>query len=185
MQGAMTAFPSYQRYTTEALLAAYDQGPARLRLATAGLSDVELRTPARGHGTWSAHEIVLHTADSETQGVYRMRKVIAQPGCDLPGYDQDAWASRLRYAALPSASREDALRLLEALRTAMAPVLRGTTDEGWSRWGAHPEYGRVTLRNLLELYADHTERHVEQILRIRGMLGRPLELPPLLPERLY
>lgn len=185
MRGATAAFPSYQHYTTEALLAAYEQGPARLRLVIGGLSDVELRTPARGSGTWSAHEIVLHTADSEIQGVYRMRKVVGQPGCDLPAYDQDAWARLLRYAGQPSESREAALTLLEALRVAMGPVLRGATDEEWSRWGTHPEYGRVTLRDLLALYADHTERHVEQILRIRGMLGRPLELSPLLPERLY
>ena len=185
MRGATTAFPAYDHHTTESLLSAYDQGPARLRAAIGGLSDVELRSPARGPGTWSAHEIVLHTADSEIQGVYRMRKVLAQPGCDLPGYDQDAWARCLRYAGQPSASREAALRLLEALRTAMGPVLRGATDEEWARWGAHPEYGRVTLRNLLEIYADHIERHVAQILHIRGKLGRPLELPRLLPERLY
>jgi hypothetical protein len=43
----------------------------------------------------------------------------------------------------------------------------------------------VTLRNLLELYADHSERHVAQIVERRERLGVPVDLAPLLAERLY
>ncbi len=55
----------------------------------------------------------------------------------------------------------------------------------WTKQGTHPEYGPLSLRNLLELYADHSERHLEQILDIRTRLGRRLAMTRELPRRLY
>jgi len=58
-------------------------------------------------------------------------------------------------------------------------------EAAWARTGRHAEWGEMTLRQLLELYADHGERHLSQILARREALGRPLAMDPLLPERLY
>lgn len=186
LRDPVAAFPSNAQYTNEQLLGAFTKGPDRLRAAIAGLSEDELRARARGPRHWSAHEIVIHTADSEVQGAYRFRKVWAQPGCALPNYDQDAWARELDYlGSSTAADRENALELLVTLRRAVSPLLFRATADNWNRWGTHPEYGNVTLRNLLELYADHTERHVAQILQIREILGKPARLPLLLPDRLY
>jgi hypothetical protein len=186
LRGSTTTFPSYAQYTTDQLLEAFSQGPDRLRAAIAGLTEAELRTRARGPKHWSAHEIVLHTTDSELQGAYRFRKIWGQSGCELPSYDQDAWARELDYLGSNTAEdRENALALLAALRRQMTPLLRRATPEVWNRWGIHAEYGKVTLRNVFELYADHTERHIAQILELRRLLGRPADLTLLLPERLY
>ncbi len=183
MRGAITEFPGYAQYATTELLTAYAEGPARMRHVLGGLSEEELRARPRGPDAWSAHDIAIHSCDSEIQGVYRMRKVLSEAGPPLPGYDQDAWATR--YLHEDAGGRNRALDLLEHLRRATLPLLQRATPEDWSRWGTHPEYGRVTLRNLLELYADHTERHISQILAIRRLLGRGLDFPLLLPERLY
>jgi hypothetical protein len=43
----------------------------------------------------------------------------------------------------------------------------------------------MSLRNLLELYADHGERHLDQILDCRARMGKQLDLPSLLPRRLF
>ena len=186
MLGTSAVFPPYAQYSNEQLLDAFEQGEARLRRVIAGLTEEELRTRARGPARWSAHEIVIHAADSELQGVYRMRKIWAQPGCPLPGYDQDAWAREHDYLRLGSAAeRANALDLLGALRRSVLPLLRRAQGADWERWGEHPEYGKVTLRNLLELYADHTERHAAQILEIRAILGKPVKFEMLLAERLY
>ena len=186
MLGTSAVFPSYAQYSNAQLLEAFERGPERLRAIIEGLTEDELRTRARGPARWSAHEIVIHAADSELQGVYRMRKIWAQPGCALPGYDQDAWAREHDYLHLASAEeRSNALDLLGALRRSVLPLLRRARGADWERWGEHPDYGRVTLRNLLELYADHTERHAAQIIEIRTLLGKPLAFELLLPERLY
>jgi hypothetical protein len=82
--------------------------------------------------------------------------------------------------------RELAIELFTSLRKAtLALFERAETADWTTRWGMHPEYGRMTLRNLLELYADHSERHIVQVLDIRARLGRPLALPSLLLDRLY
>jgi hypothetical protein len=186
LRASTVAFPPYPQYTTEQLLGAFTKGPDRLRAAITELSEGELRARARGPRQWSAHEIVIHTADSELQGTYRFRKIWAQSGCELPGYDQDAWARELDYlGSNTAADRENALELLAMLRRAMTPLLMRATADVWNRWGTHPEYGKITLRNVLELYADHTERHIAQILQIRGILGKPTSLEMLLPDRLY
>jgi hypothetical protein len=65
------------------------------------------------------------------------------------------------------------------------PLLEQAPAEDWVRSGTHPAFGVVILRNLLELYADHIERHIEQILDSRARLGRPLNMEAILPRRLY
>lgn len=185
MLGAV-AFPPYGQYSTVQLIDAFRQGPARMLASLDGLSEAELRTRARGPERWSAHEIVLHTADSEIQGVYRIRKIWAQSGAELPSYDQDAWAREHDYhARVTSSERDNALQLLTCLRLSTVPTFERAAGPDWDRWGVHPVYGKVTLRNMLELYADHIERHVAQILETRELLARPLRLPLLLPDRLY
>ena len=186
MIGQKKAFPSYAQYSIAQLLEAFECGADRMRQAVDGLDENELRERPRGQGTWSIQEVVMHTTDSELQGVYRMRKAFAEPGAHFPMYDQDAWATQLTYQKASAADREISLRSLAQLRELVLPVLRSASERDWvERNGVHPEFGLLTLRNLLELYADHTERHAEQILRMRAMLGKPRVIPSLLPERLY
>lgn len=185
MARTVATFPDYSFYTTEQLLSAFAAGPARMRRALGGLTEEELRARPRGPAKWSIHEIVIHTADSELQGAFRIRKVWAEPASQLPFYDQEAWVSAIGYRRLDAAARERALHLLADLREHTLPLFRQAAAEDWAKWGTHYEYGPVTLRNLLELYADHVERHVEQILESRALLRRPLAMESLLPRRLY
>ena len=48
-------------------------------------------------GEWSPHELVIHLADADVNGYLRFRKLVAEPGATVPGYEQDAWASSLDY----------------------------------------------------------------------------------------
>jgi DinB superfamily len=184
MQRVATAFPPYDFYTTDQLLEAYREGPARLRAAIAGLSMEQLRARPRP-GKWSILEIVLHVADSELSGALRVRYVRAQPGARLPMYDQDLWTARLRHNEADVGLLDDTLALFHLLRRTTGRIFAAAHGDDWSASAIHAEYGEITLRNLLELYADHGERHVEQILQSRALLRVPLELPALLPRRLY
>jgi hypothetical protein len=185
MRGTSVSFPDYTFYSTGQLLTAYVEGPQRMRRAIEGLSEEELRARARGPDRWSIHEIILHSADSEVQGTLRIRKVWSEPSPLLPYTDQDAFSRELGYAREGREARERALSLLALLRQHTVHLFERATAHDWAKVGTHPEYGEVTLRNLLELYADHTERHVEQILEGRRLLGRTLAMQSLLPRRLY
>jgi hypothetical protein len=48
-------------------------------------------------GKWSAAEIVHHLADSESVSAQRLRKLLVEDHAVIQGYDEAAWAVRLRY----------------------------------------------------------------------------------------
>lgn len=170
---------------TETLLEVFAAGPGRVRAAVEGLTVEELAARPRGPERWCARAIVLHLADAEIVGSARIRLVLASPGAALPMYDQDGWADGLAYGTAGQSEVSDALDLFAALRRATARVWPGAGDPAWERAGTHAEFGGVTLRQLLELYADHSERHVEQLLDTRTRLGHEMTLPAILPQRLY
>lgn len=185
MRGTASSFPdTLAGIPTARLLEVYAAGPARLREALHGLTEGELRAHPRP-GKWSALEIAIHVADSELMGAARVRLAFVQPGTAFIGYDQDAWAGGLAYDEAGLRGLEDALGLFALLRRTTGRVFARTKPQDWERWGIHPEHGPMTLRNLLELYADHSERHVQQIVHLRELLGVPIASPPLLPRPLY
>lgn len=189
MRGVVDSFPgTYADHTVERLLEVYAAGPARLRTAIEGLSNEQLGAwPVPGK--WSILEIVLHVADSELMGAARVRMVLGVGAAGemplLPGYNQDGWAWELGYSGADGSRRDGALALFEALRASTLGLFPALDSPAWGWAGIHPESGRVTLRNLLELYADHSERHLEQIVERREVLGTPISLRPLLARRLY
>jgi DinB family protein len=186
MQVKITVFPKYDFYNGAELLTAYSLGPKRLSEAICGLTEEELRERARGPETWSIQEIVLHVTDSEIQGAFRIRKARAEPGATFPGYDQDMWTRELAHQQADASARAASLELFALLRKTTTALFDCAEPAHWEQCGGeHPEFGSLTLRNLLELYADHSERHIEQILEIRRILGKPLVVAPLLPKRLF
>lgn len=179
-------FPAtYATVEPELLLRAYAESPARIRRSLEGLAPGQLRANPRSAGKWSIAEIVVHLADSEIMGAARVRQTYTGSGPDFAFYDQNVWARDLAYGEADEGRLEGNLALFTALRETTLPLFRDTGSGDWAKTGLHAELGPLTLRQLLELYADHGERHLEQILEIRRLLGRPLECPLLLPKRLY
>jgi hypothetical protein len=134
----------------------------RLDASVRGLSDEEMRRP-EAPGKWSRGQILRHLADSEIVWGWRIRLVLAQDRPPLTGFDQDAWADRLRYRdADPSA----ALREFHAVRDGHLRLLEGLTPEDLQRVGIHAERGEQTLATMLRLQAGHDLLHLNQIRRI-------------------
>ncbi len=180
-----TAFPrTYETEKTEDLLQAFDRGPERLASVVTGLEVADLLGRPRP-GKWSVKEIVMHVADSEIMGAARVRQVYCQPGSVFAAYDQNTFAVQLDYQNMDLGSLQLSLAVFNALRRVTSPVFHRSRTDDWAKTGVHPEHGVVTLRNLLELYADHSERHIDQILKMREILGKPLPFELLLKERLY
>ena len=77
-----------------ALIDRYARGPASLKAALAQIPPDALKwrpEPKR----WSAHEIIVHCADSESNAHMRLRYLLAEDKPVIQGYDQDRWAARL------------------------------------------------------------------------------------------
>ncbi len=179
------AFPqTYASLDTETLLQAFASGSQRIRQALAGLSDSDLILRTR-EGKWSIKETTLHVVDSEIFAAARVRLVIAQPGSALPFYDQDIWTAKLDHQNANHAAVDDALLLFDVLRSISGRIFGQANEDDWMKTGVHYSFGIITLRQLLELYADHSERHIEQIVAMRSMIGKPIDLPLILKVRLY
>jgi hypothetical protein len=182
-------FPdAYTGISTRDLLTVYKAGPTRLGGVLSGLTDEELkqrRPQPPEKDKWSIQEIAMHVADAEIMGAARLRQTLAEPGASFALYDQDAWTSGLGYQSRDRKALENAVWLFSALRTGSTLLLETAKEQDWTKWGNHADWGPLTLRQLLELYADHGERHIEQIVAARAVLGKPLIVPRLLPKRLY
>jgi uncharacterized damage-inducible protein DinB len=134
--------------------------------ATAGLSADDARRPER-EGKWSVVAVVRHLVDSEIIYGYRMRLAIAADLPPLPGYDQDAWARRLRYE---DEDLSACLDEFEALRRVNLRWLAGLEGGERERAGMHSERGEESVTRIVQLLAAHDLVHLAQIRRIRGTL---------------
>ena len=143
--------------------------PAALRRAVEGLSRQEDGTPERP-GKWSVRQVVQHLADSDLVGGFRFRMVLAHEAPELPGYDQDLWAERLRYRESDLAT---ALADFDFLRGLNLRLLRGATSDDLQRVMRHAERGDEPLGKMIALYAGHDLVHLAQIRRIRQAIGKP------------
>jgi hypothetical protein len=143
------------------LIERYANGPAVLQAALAKIPEAAMQwRPAPGK--WSAHEVIVHCADSETNAHGRIRYVLAEQQPVIQGYDQDRWAATLDYHSLPLAP---ALATVAAVRENTTALLRRLTDADWARAGTHSESGRYGAEDWLQLYAEHLEIHARQLER--------------------
>jgi hypothetical protein len=118
-------------------------------------------------GKWSAAEIVQHLADSEMTSAIRLRRLLVEDRPVIHGYDQELFATRLRYNDRDLAPALDAFRGARATTT---QLLEQMTEEDWRREGTHTESGRYTAEDWLEIYAAHAHGHADQIRRLREKL---------------
>ncbi len=111
---------------------------------------------------WSVHEIIVHMADSESMSALRARKLIAEPGSMLMGYEEAKWADALDYKGQ---SAEDALEIIRLARQSTYELLKRQPDEVFTHSVTHPEYPDepYTFEGWLNIYARHIPDHIEQI----------------------
>jgi hypothetical protein len=113
---------------------------------------------------WSVHEIMVHMADSEGNGVARLYKLIAEPGSQLMPYDEAAWAKALGYE---NQNAEDALQIFRLLRRRTHEILKAMPEATRANSVVHPEWDRpYTVKDWLEIYVNHVPEHLEQAQRV-------------------
>jgi hypothetical protein len=109
---------------------------------------------------WTIHEIVVHIADSEANSYVRCRRFIAEPGKPVLAYDEMQWAGSLRYHEQDT---DEALELFRWLRLKSFHLIQTLPGAAWANTVYHPENGRMTLDDWLDVYERHIPEHVLQM----------------------
>ena len=124
------------------------------------LTEIELDKPQ--NDSWNARQVVHHVADSEAQSYARLRRLIAEPGTQIQGYDEAGWGENetLGYKVLPI---EISLAVFSAVRASTLEILKRLTEEQLENAGIHTESGEYTLDTWLKTYINHPLEHAEQI----------------------
>ncbi|MFY9224279.1 MAG: DinB family protein [Blastocatellia bacterium] len=146
----------------------FRSAPGKLERSIDGLGEYQLEfRPAPGK--WNIREIAIHLCDSEIVAAHRIRRVLAEDDAKLTSYDQDLWASNLKYG---KRNLNNGVELFRLLRKSTSELFEGLTEADWERTGIHDEHGKMTLLDLVRLYAEHCENHVAQIRQIRLELSK-------------
>jgi DinB superfamily len=119
-------------------------------------------------GKWSAREIVHHLGDSESTSAWRIRKLLVEENPLIQGYDQDQFATKLRYNDRDMAPALEAFRVA---RESTMQILNLMTEDDWKRAGTHTDSGRYTTEDWLVIYAKHAREHAAQIQQLKESLN--------------
>ncbi len=112
---------------------------------------------------WSIREIIVHIADSEANSYVRCRRLIAEPGSTVLGYDENQWCIALHYK---DQIADEALELFKWLRLASYKLIKKQPEPVWANTVNHTENGLMTLDDWLDVYEQHIPDHLAQMLGV-------------------
>ncbi len=145
-------------------LAILERTPTTLRALLGGLSE-PWTTATEGPDTWSPVDVVGHLIDGEdTDWMTRTRIIMAGgPEPRFEPFQRFGHQERTRGKTLDELLEEFSARRQENVAT-----LRGfgLTPEQQRMTGIHPEFGRVTLEEMLATWVAHDLDHLIQIARV-------------------
>jgi hypothetical protein len=117
---------------------------------------------------WTPRQVIHHMADSEAQSYARLRRLIAEPGTSIQGYDESKWAenSTLGYKNEPV---ETSINVIRSVRQSSYELLNRISEVEISNKGIHTESGEYSVNDWLNSYINHPIDHANQI---RKQLGK-------------
>ncbi|MFC1556047.1 DinB family protein [candidate division KSB1 bacterium] len=131
------------------------------------LSDIpgEWADSNEGEGTWSPYENVAHFIHGEHEDWLPRLKIILEHGDKNPftPFDPQAFPSFCEGKTL-----SELLDEFEKLRLENIEELRklNLKEEDFQKTGAHPEFGPVSIQQLIATWAVHDLSHIAQIARV-------------------
>ncbi len=161
---------SFRSMVPEVLIERFEIGVDRLdrRVFEVGSADLDRAWPTdAGVGKWPIRVLLGHLADAEISLCHRMRRVVAEPGCEINAWDEQAFIDAGHYGVVamaeggtPSTPAIGAdVAVIHTLRRWMTPWLRTLPHQVWSRLGVHPEHGPLSLAHMLAYDTWHLEHH--------------------------
>lgn len=121
-------------------------------------SDLD-RSDAEG---WTPRQVIHHLADSEAQSYARLRRLIAEPGTLIQGYDEGKWASSPTLGYTES-DVTAAIAVLTAVRNASYQLILRLSESELGNSGTHSESGEYSVLTWLDTYTNHPKDHAQQI----------------------
>ena len=147
-----------------------ERTPATLRAMLGGLSSA-WTDPNEGPGSWSPRDVVGHLIHGErTDWIPRARIILAQgKNRRFAPFDREAMLRDDAGASLEGLLDEFARLRLENLAILQAWHL---VPAQLSLTGEHPEFGSVTLAQLLATWVTHDLSHIAQVARVMARQQR-------------
>lgn len=144
----------------EAFASQYENATRKFLDTVHELSESELDVSSSGG--WTARQVIHHVADSEAQSYARLRRLIAEPGTQIQGYDEGGWGENetLGYKDLPI---EPSLAVFKAVRASSLGIIKRLSEPQLENSGIHTESGEYTIKTWLETYINHPLEHAAQI----------------------
>jgi hypothetical protein len=111
---------------------------------------------------WSPRQVIHHMADSEAQSYARLRRLLAEPGTLIQGYDEGLWAenSTLGYR---TSEIQAPLAVIKAVRQSSFELLTRISEAELNNSGTHSESGPYSIHNWFSSYINHPIDHANQI----------------------
>ena len=119
-------------------------------------------------GKWSIREVIGHMIDAERVFTYRALTFARADRNQLPGFDENMWASSSNAGSRTLKSLVDELK---SVRAATLALFRGFNEEQLARTGVASGQ-QVSVRGLVYVTTGH-ERHHAKILRERYLTKKP------------
>ena len=147
-------------FILEEALAILSRTPRVLDVQLRGLPDAWTEA-TEGEQTWNARNVLGHLIDGEDQNwIVRARVILEGDGIFVP-FDRFAHLSR-------SSPLRELLDVFAEKRAANLDIVRAWRlgPRELEQTGVHPEFGRVTLAQLLATWVAHDFDHLGQIARV-------------------
>ena len=140
--------------------------PAAMAAAVSGLSADQLNSPYRPGG-WTIRQLVHHVADSHLHMYIRVKLALSADEPLINAYDQDAW---VLMADVTDVSPLVSLSMLATIHERVVAVFRSLSQTEFERGLMHPENGRMTIEQVLAMYAWHGDHHIAHIRAAKAAL---------------
>ena len=142
--------------------------PRMLEYAVLNLNDDQIQTPYR-EGGWTVNQVIHHVADSHMNAFIRFKLGLTEDNPTIKPYIQSAWGETADVTAVPV---NLSITLLHSLHHRWYELLKTITEEQWERTIYHPEQERkITLWELLLIYAWHGKHHAAHVTNLREQMG--------------
>lgn len=143
--------------------------PAIVTSMVEGLTDAWTQVD-EGEGTWNAYEIVGHFVFGEETDWIPRAQIILEHGEARPftPFDRTGF---VKYIGKPIS---ELLSIFHELRKKNVEKLKemNLTDEQLELTGVHPEFGQVTLGQLISAWVVHDLGHIAQIARVMAKVHK-------------